>query len=414
MQTVHTSICDQCKNARPARALNESEVQAGTALGTNAKYSPPPTSDQHRRAARALRFKALSQAHRWLVARAGAPTQAVPYPLNNYRTAKCVYVNHGDVAVMRSVEHGSAHYKGLTTCGSVWACPVCAAKIQERRRAEIVEAIEWAKEVGLTPVMVTFTFPHKSFHKLKPMLAQQADAFKRLRKGRNWDEVKESVGYAGLIRSLEVTHGENGWHPHTHELWFMKTPSALSKERLTVLWGNACRKAGLLTEDPTQLAAFNKHSVDVRIASDTVGEYLAKQDNSRAWGAADEIAKATSKAGKQSGVHPHQFLIRATYRDRELYIDYVEGMKGKRQIFWSRGLKAAVGIGEMTDEEIAEKADEPSVELGRITADEWKIIRGNDAFVKPLEAAERGGWAAVQALIDALRPDPIQPLAMDC
>ena len=29
-------------------------------------------------------------------------------------------------------------------------------------------------------------------------------------------------GFKGLIRSLEVTHGANGWHPHTHELWFLK------------------------------------------------------------------------------------------------------------------------------------------------------------------------------------------------
>lgn len=393
-----TSINPSAGNATPRGR----QPRAGKPdLGTNAKSSPPPSL----KARRAIRYQALTAARMWATARAGAPSKANPYPLNKYRVSKCMYVNHGDVGVMRSIAHGTSHYKGLTTCGSVWACPVCAAKIQERRRAEIVKAIDWAKQVGLTPVMVTFTFPHQSFHRLSDMLARQADAFKMLRKGRSWDKLKESIGYAGLIRSLEVTHGENGWHPHTHELWFLKTPEALSGARLTVLWGNACRKAGLLTEDPVQLAAFNRHSVDVRIADDTASEYLAKQDNSRAWGVADEIAKATSKAGRKSGVHPHHFLVRHAEGDRELYIEYIEAMKGKRQIFWSRGLKANVGVDDVSDEEIAESTEDAADLLGLLSPDDWKIIRGNDARAEVLDAAEKGGWKAVEALLSALRPD---------
>src|SRR4029453_11005378 len=34
-----------------------------------------------------------------------------------------------EVQVIRSREHKTASYKGLQTCGSVWGCPVCAAKI---------------------------------------------------------------------------------------------------------------------------------------------------------------------------------------------------------------------------------------------------------------------------------------------
>lgn len=409
MHTVRPSICVTTGQSSPA--LNQSGGQAGTALGINTKCSTTPPTDRHRRDARALRFKALTQAHRWLVAAAGPRSDLNPYPLNRYRTAKCMYVNHGKVSIMRSKEHKTAHYKGLVACGSVWACPVCAAKIQERRRAEIVKAIAWAKEVGLTPVMVTFTFPHKLFQELKPMLAQQATAFKKLREGGVWTRFKESVGYAGLIRSLEVTHGQNGWHPHTHELWFMKTPDTLSKERLTGLWATACRKAGLLSDDPQQLAAFTKRSVDIRITDDTVGEYLAKQDNSRAWGAADEIAKATSKAGKKSGVHPHHFLVRQADGDHARFVEFVEGMKGKRQLFWTRGLKAAVGIGDLTDEEIAAKEDDPSDTLGMLEASDWRLIRDKNLRAELLNAAESGGWPAVQKILDQLREPLESPLA---
>ena len=86
----------------------------------------------------------------------------------------------------------------------------------------VQQAIDWAKGQGYQVVMVTFTFPHKSWQSLGDLLARQADAFKRLRKGRPWDTMKADRGFKGLIRSLEVTHGANGWHPHTHELWFLK------------------------------------------------------------------------------------------------------------------------------------------------------------------------------------------------
>ena len=45
------------------------------------------------------------------------------------------------------------------------------------------QAIDWAKGQGYQVVMVTFTFPHKSWQSLGDLLARQADAFKRLRKG---------------------------------------------------------------------------------------------------------------------------------------------------------------------------------------------------------------------------------------
>ncbi len=65
-----------------------------------------------------------------------------------------------------SKEHKKAFYTGLAVCGSVWSCPVCTAKIQERRRLEISKGMDKAYESGLKCVMVTLTFPHMSFQKL--------------------------------------------------------------------------------------------------------------------------------------------------------------------------------------------------------------------------------------------------------
>ena len=109
---------------------------------------------------------------------------------------------------------------------------------------------------------------------------------------------------------------------------------------LAGLWVKACEKAGLIAVNDEKLVdAFMQHGVDVKEDVDC-GDYLAKQDDSRRWGFAEELSKATSKAGRAKGVHPHHFLVRKAPGDRERYIEYVQAMKGRRQLFWSNGLKA--------------------------------------------------------------------------
>lgn len=321
------------------------------------------------------------------------------YPGDIFRTADCRYVSYGNVGVMYSAQHEAAHYSGLVTCGSVWACPLCAARIQERRRAEIQQAIDWAQAAGYTCFLVTFTFPHKSWNSLDDLLTKQSEAFRRLRNSRGYKRLRPDA----LIRSLEVTHGANGWHPHTHELWLYKDEHGPSRWDLTLLWKAACSKSGLLdTDNPSQDGAFNAHAVDVKNDIDG-GDYLAKQDDSRSWGFAEEVSKANSKAGRAKGVHPHHFLVRQANGDFERYIEYVMAMKGKRQLFWTKGLKSAVGIDDVTDEVLADEDQEPAELLCTLSVDDWKLIRGNEARAELLDAAESGGVPAIKALISALK-----------
>lgn len=382
--------------ARGQNSRSES-VSLGTTAKSSVSHSEKPLQAAVK-AHRVLRYQAHSQGRQWLVAQAKvqAPEK---YAGDVFRTADCRYVSHGDVAVNYSQQFQAAHYSGLVTCGSVWACPVCASRIQQRRRTEIQQAIDWAKAQGHTIVLVTFTFPHKSWQGLKGLLDGQAEAFKRLRETSRYRKLRPK----GLIRSLEVTHGANGWHPHTHELWIMKDREQRLQPVLSELWLAACTKAGLVDpEDIQRVAAFMAHGVDVKYDMDA-GDYLAKQDDSRTWGFADEVAKATSKAGRAKGVHPHHFLVRKDSGDAERYIEYVKGMKGKRQLYWTNGLKKLVGITDVTDETLADESQEAADLLGRLTPDDWNLVRSNDARAELLTAAESGGWAAVQTFIGALR-----------
>jgi hypothetical protein len=327
---------------------------------------------------------------------------------NFHRTAKCKWVTHGGaVGVHASCEHAGAFYSGLINCGSVWACPLCASKIQERRREEIAAAIDWAYALGLQPVMVTLTFPHYAWNSLALLVDQQSDALHRLRAGAPWTRFKDEHGYMGLIRSLELTFGPNGAHPHTHELWFVHAEVDADEMREKVLkrWRNSCIRAGLL--DPAllhQVAAFDAHAVDVKGWCST-SDYLAKQDDSRHWGSDREMAKASTKSGRAKGMHPFGLLADAAEGDKTAalkFIEYAEVMKGKRQIFWSAGLKKRVGVSDQTDTEVVDDERDEAEMLGLLDFDEWKLVRKLKKRAQLLDAAETGGWPAVQALLRSL------------
>jgi hypothetical protein len=369
----------------------------------------PPSVRLKIRADRAERYELLSAARALLLYE--GKKQGLEHPHDFHRTAKCNWITvAGGVAVHVSREHSSGFYSGLMKCGSVWACPTCAAKVQERRREEIAKAIAWAYENGLQPVMVTLTFPHYQWDKLSDLMAQQADALHRLRAGAPWKRFKESVGYHGLIRSLELTYGErNGWHPHTHELWFVHSMVEAEAMALKVLerWKACCARAGLLDlGNADQVRAFEGHAVDVKGWCDA-SDYLAKQDDSRHWGADREIAKGSTKLGRASGKHPFGLLAMASNGDKQAgarFIEYAETMKGKRQLYWSSGLKAKVGVEERSDEDLAEEERDSADLLGLLGLDQWRLIRNAGKRAQVLDAAENEGWPGVLALVQSLTP----------
>ena len=329
------------------------------------------------------------------------------YPHDFHRTSKCSYISRGAIQVHHAAAFNGAFYSGLVACGCVWTCPVCSVKIQERRREEIAIGMDWAIRSGFQPAMVTLTFPHRSFQKISDLLARQKLAFEYLRSGKRFTKFVKRFGYEGLIRSLEIMYGENGWHPHTHELWLVRGDVDALKMLPEILrmWTASCIKAGLLDpNDSKSMAAFALHAVDVKGHCRT-SDYLAKMDDSKHWGADRELAKGTKKAGK-SGVHPFGLLDRAHHGDlraKRLYLAYALAIHGKRQIYWSPGLKKRAGIGEKTDEQISEEQREEADILGQIEPPDWKHVRRAEQRAQLLTAAEKGGWPAVVGLIESLR-----------
>jgi hypothetical protein len=365
-------------------------------LGNTAKSSSPPDA----KSKRAERYEGLAVARFWLgkhVARVDPDRN----PGDVYRTHDCRYVRRArTVDVHYAAQFQSSHYSNLATCGSVWACPLCCSLIQQRRRPELTRLVSWSYENDYRPAMVTFTFPHTGFDSLADLKASQKAAFVKLRSGKAWVKFKDRCGFGGLVRSLEVTHGKNGWHPHTHELWLIKhltpTQEATFLADLRERWMKCCVAAGLLDpNDQAKVFHFQLHSVDVRFGAQD-SDYLAKQDSSRAWGVDREIVTSSSKAGRAKGVHPHEFLIRREKGDAMRYLEYVHAMAGSRQLYWSPGLKKLVGVDDIEDEVLALETNEKADLLGSLSADEWAVVRHKRLRAQLLDIAESGDWSKVQ------------------
>lgn len=360
-------------------------------LGINTLSSSPPVEN-----GRAERYRLLSEARRIFCEQGKA--DKLEYPQNYHRTAKCIYSRFGEkVGINKSSQHKKTFYTGVIQCGSVFTCPVCAAKIQERRRKEISKAFDYAyNTLEKKVIMVTFTFPHSLSDDLKSLILKQREAFKMFRSGNVWQKKKIKVGFSGLIRSLEITHSDmNGFHPHTHEGWIVNQTTDVKsfREWLVQRWFKMCVKSGLVDGDYKKIANFFEHAVQITDWCSN-SEYLAKMDDSKNWGIDRELAKGASKQAKGKGCHPFEFLSRSIdgcKRSKFLFLEYSNAMKRVRQIYWSTGLKKAVGVDELTDEEIAAQEEDKADVLGQLDKGQWNLVVKENAQAFVLDLAETSG-----------------------
>jgi len=304
------------------------------------------------------------------------------------------------VDILKSRE--KVFYSGLTVCGSIWICPICAAKISERRRNELKTAVATAKKNGYQVLLLTQTIPHYANQRLKPLMAKFATARTKQRQRQSWLKLSKRIGLVGSLRSLEITHGVNGWHIHTHELLFIKPGADQVKIPFVLLdilstWQSACKSVGL----PEPSVA---HGVDLRDGS-YADQYVNK------WGLEEEMTKSHIKHGRKGSNTPFDFLriVLATgdcdYAD--LFREYAKVFKGKRQLVWSRGLRDLLGLDdELTDQELAEKEEEHAEILASLSLVQWRFILAKEVRGEVLEHARLNGLPGVLAFLNGLRCQP--------
>lgn len=300
------------------------------------------------------------------------------------RTSACMRMKVPDavVGLHRHRDTGRAFYSGLAVCGSVWICPVCAAKISERRRVELAAGIEAAKAKGWQVHLLTLTVPHGLGDDLPDMLARMTKAWRRMTDNRDGKAVRAAVGLQGTVRAWEVTDGRNGFHPHYHALLFLD--SSLTPEQVQAmyspLWRRHCVAVGL--PEPSE-----EHGCRVD-GGERAAQYVGK------WGLDYEVTKGHIKrATKPGGMSPFDMLRAwADSRDQravERFRLFADAFHGKRQLYWSNGLRDALGLDqEATDEELAQASTERASLLAEIEDDEWFALRRFGLDLDLLDLAE--------------------------
>lgn len=329
----------------------------------------------------------------------------------------------GAVEVWKHRDTHAAHFGGLETCGRVWACPVCSARISSHRAKEIRAAVDQWTASGGKVLFVTLTVPHTRQDDLAAMVLKYRDALTRFRSGKAWSKITGRFGFAGLIRAVEVTYGQaNGWHPHIHELWLLRDLEGFPLSKVSQRWADCAERAGF---DRPSMA----HGCRVEVAESTeqararLSAYLAKigepepPPDSVPWGASDELAKAHAKRAKDGRFSPFD-LLRVSYDSQaskawkdqalSLFCDYVAAFHGVRQVFWSHGLKAQFQLQEVTDEEAANEHTERADLLSVIEFDQWRrILAAGEWRATVLELFERGGLEAFQFFMEGLPAEPV-------
>lgn len=293
----------------------------------------------------------------------------------------------------------SASFSGLARCGSVWHCPVCAAKIAERRKEELAGAVAAHEEKGGRVVMVTYTVRHRAEDGLKGLLRGLLGARRRMRSGRKAKAWADGIGLVGSIRAVEVTHGENGWHPHVHELLFLEGAANLEalEAAMSGQWVAAVQAEGLSAVAGVAL----KVSFDL-----TQADYLAKFGCDRQWGPEHELTRTMTKKAYRGGRSPWQLLAAFGEAQDEdagrLFVEYADAFKGCRQLWWSKGLKGRCGVLEVSDAELVEDQRGDGELMITFRKPGWKWIVGNDCRGELLDVIATGKRVAVADFVRRL------------
>jgi hypothetical protein len=349
------------------------------------------------------------------------------------RVRNCRRVPYASLVGIVARPDGRAHLSCLQTCGSIWDCPSCSAKIEATRADELGQAFRSWDERGGTIALLTLTMRHERGQALEELWDGLSDAWRSASgaaKGRVQNAMA-AAGVAGWVRKVEVTHGANGWHVHVHVALFIE-PGA--PEDLTPLgdaafmaWARRLKARGL--DAPIAASGgLDLRRLDLGQAMEHAAGYLAKtsfeaveavsSDDVQVRRAARELTgSATKRAGRGNRT---PFGVLADLQafgladDFAIWREWEQGSKGRRAMNWSQGMRDLVlDDAEKDDEQIAAETDAAGVTVALLQPAGWRELydagpRAIAAVLSTVEACPT--YEAVAAAMGALglRP-PLRP-----
>ena len=312
--------------------------------------------------------------------------QALWHSSSLSRVRKCGRTTLGTGVQIRHRDGIGAGFSGLATCGSVWVCPCCSARILAHRQDEVRAAIAaYMTDApgGRQLAMLTLTMRHRKGQPLRELWDSLGYAWASVTSGKGWQTSKAKYGLEGWLRVVELTHGANGWHVHVHALLFVDggdRPALTAadtrswRSELTGRWSRALERRGL---SPALERAQELHLVTGR--AEPLADYFTKQadtgtasrgassgiggnaDPDEAHAIAQEFTRSAGKAsraasGGRSTWRILDGVIAGDSPDTRLWHEYEKASRGRRQMTWSKGLRDQLGLNDdRTDESIADE-----------------------------------------------------------
>ena len=330
------------------------------------------------------------------------------------RLSSCGLPFGGDMVVRR--KDNVHHYSGMSTCGSGWVCPVCAAKIRYHRADEASRAVVSALDQGMGALFVTRTIPHSAEDKLEVTLGLLAEGRRYVSNQKLVKGARKEAGYIGGIASKEITYGFNGWHPHTHDIEFWEHEVSL-EAFATVSSGYYEYLSRFYSRNRFE-GLSRQHGVrveQVQLDGIALANYVAKVQEGAAIRlyTAHELTRGDLKHGRAGSLMPFdiacEFFETGDMALLDLWHEYERETFGKSVIRFTKGLRARLlpKEAEKTDEELAAQ-EVGGVDVVRFAG--WfyrKLARVPGLEGRVLTALDTGGFAALVELLTVYHLDDV-------
>ena len=328
------------------------------------------------------------------------------------RLSSCGLPLGGDMIVRN--KDGVHHYAGMSTCGSGWACPVCACKIRFHRADEVSRAVVSALDKDMGALFVTRTIPHSAEDRLGVTLGLLAEGRRYVSNQKLVKGARKEAGYIGGIASKEITYGFNGWHPHTHDIEFCEHEMSLADfAALSSVYYEYLNR--FYSQNGFE-GLSRQHGVrveHVEFDAAVLARYVTKLQEGATirLHTAHELARADLKHGRAGSIMPIDiacgFFGTGDMDLLDLWHEYERETFGRSVIRFTKGLRARLlpKEAEQTDEELA-ALEVGGVDVVRFAG--WfyrKIARVPGLEGKVLTALDTGGFAALVELLTVYHLD---------
>ena len=273
---------------------------------------------------------------------------------------------------------------GVRHCESIHQCRICASKILSQRQLEIESINNEHLKTDGSVLLVSLTIKNSKYDTFESLLGSTKTktgilwAYSNLsyKYKRRFKKLLDLYSVVFSVRVFESTWGVNGFHVHTHSLFYLNRK--LSEQELFdfklqfyKLWKLSLKDVGLTCNF--------EHGVDVQDGSNA-GKYIAK------WSGSSELSSSHVKKAKNGNFTIAQLenlLLDESQNQlpisqvKAVLSEYYKGCYKKKFMCWSGDMKLKNKY--LEDAKLKELSDEECVESSDILS-KTKVVIGNGTY----------------------------------